>query len=69
MEAGSPKGNDAIPSGVLYAVHPDLRPVAQPKGKRLSKGYLAALADVLAVLDQQGDVREFVTVRLANGEA
>ena len=70
LDAKAPKDKiDGVPSGVVFAVHPDLRPVAAPKAKTLSKGYLSALADVLAVLDQSGDVREFVTVRLANGEA
>lgn len=66
VAVGKPQEADsAVPAGAVAHVYP--APKAA-KAKRLSKGYLAALADVLAVLDQGGDVREFVTPRLANGE-
>ena len=57
-----------LPDGVLFAAHPEMRPASAPKAKTLSKNYLAALADVLNALDNGDDVREFVTIRLANGE-
>ena len=73
LDAKAPKDKiDGVPSGVVYAVHPEMRPVAAPKTRRLSKGYLWALADVLDHMDSDeggGDVRAFVTERLANGEA
>ncbi|MFJ9317234.1 hypothetical protein ACIRN4_23810 [Pimelobacter simplex] len=69
MEAGSPEGNESIPLGVMFTIHPHLKPQPKAKAKRLSAGYLAALADVLAVLDNSGDVRTFVTEGLATGEA
>ena len=69
LDAKAPKDKiDGVPSGVVFAVHPEMRPVAAPKAKTLSKNYLAALADVLNALDNGDDVREFVTVRLANGQ-
>ena len=73
LDAKAPKDEAAgIPDGVLFSVHPDLRPATAPKARRLSKGYMSALADVLDHMDSDeggGDVRAFVTERLANGEA
>lgn len=69
LDAKAPKDRTAdLPAGVVYAVHPDLRPAAAPKARTLSKNYLAALADVLNAMDNGEDVREFVTTRLATGE-
>lgn len=57
VRAGSPADQaDGIPSGVLYAVHPELRP--QPiKVKRISQrqqAVLEALVEVQAVLSNDG---------------
>lgn len=69
LDAKAPKDQtDGLPDGVVFAVHPDLRPAPAAKARPLGKQYLAALADVLHALDAGEDVREFVTVRLASGE-
>lgn len=57
VRAGSPIDQaDGIPTGVLYAVHPDLRP--QPvKAKRINQrqqAVLDALIDVQTVLSNDG---------------
>ena len=72
LDAKAPKDKvDGVPTGAVYAVHPDLKPEPVVKARRLSAGYLSALADVLAVLDgaHGGDVRAFVVDGLATGEA
>jgi hypothetical protein len=70
LDAKAPKDQVAdLPSGVVFAVHPDLRPAPAPKVRRLSKGYQMALADVLDHMDSDeggGDVRKFCTERLAS---
>ena len=48
LDAKAPKDKiDGVPSGVVFAVHPDLRPVAAPKAKTLSKTYIAGRRDAL----------------------
>lgn len=72
LDAKAPKDKiDGVPTGAVHAVHPDLKPEPAAKARRLSTGYLAALADVLAVLDgaHGGDVRAFVVDGLSTGEA
>ncbi|WP_440709738.1 hypothetical protein [Herbiconiux sp. YIM B11900] len=51
FEVGTPKDAGSIPTGVLYAVHPDLRPAKTTTAKALTKhqeGYQAALSDIAA---------------------
>lgn len=66
VAAGRPADAANVPAGAMNHAHP--KPKAA-KAKRLSSGYLAACADILNLLDAKGDVRGFVTERLANGEA
>ena len=48
LDAKAPKDKiDGVPAGVVLAVHPDLRPVAAPKAKTLSKTYIAGRRDAL----------------------
>ena len=48
LDAKAPKDKiDGVPSGVVYAVHPEMRPVAAPKAKTLSKTYIAGRRDAL----------------------
>jgi hypothetical protein len=53
LEAGAPQGNEGIPSGVLYAVHPDLRPAGKGNGEvaRLVRDLRRAASDVLKAED------------------
>lgn len=48
VEAGSPR-DGKVPTGVLFSVHPDLRPAPKSKPARLTKheqGYQQAVAEV-----------------------
>ena len=65
VAAGKPADAANIPAGAMNHAHPQPKTAA---ARRLSKNYLAALADVLNAMDAGEDVREFVTTRLANGE-
>lgn len=51
LEAGSPQGNDGIPTGVLYAVHPDLRPAkataASNPARQIAHALRASLKEAL----------------------
>jgi hypothetical protein len=48
LDAGASKDrSDGIPDGVLFAVHPDLRPTPAAKPTRRSKAYLAGRRDAL----------------------
>ena len=38
---------DGVPSGVVYAVRPEMRPATAPKAKTLSKTYIAGRRDAL----------------------
>jgi|GEM_PF-3277931 len=63
FEAGSPKDIGAVPNGVLFAVHPDLKPAPASKVRRLTKwqqGYQEALADILAVGDDLEAVKRWI---------
>ena len=62
VAAGKPSDAPTVPAGAMNHAHPKAKAA---KARTLSKGYLAALADVLAVLDQSGDVRAFVVEGLA----
>lgn len=53
VEAGSPR-DGKVPTGVLFSVHPDLKPAPKSKPARLTKhqqGYQEALAEVAALGD------------------
>lgn len=65
LDAGANPGDESIPNGVRYAVHPDLRPTPKTKAKRLSKGYTQALRDLL----DQDDPKGWATVLLAEVDA
>lgn len=66
VAAGKPADAANVPAGAMNYAHPQPKTA---KARRLSKNYLAALADVLNAMDAGEDVREFVTTRLASGEA
>lgn len=62
VEAGSPK-DATVPTGVLYSVHPDLKPAPKPKAARLSKwqqGYQKALTDIANLGDDLGRIQQWV---------
>jgi hypothetical protein len=71
VEAGSPKDSTNIPTGVLYAVYPDLKPVPKTKAARLTKfqqGYQGALAEVAALSDL-ASIQKWVADNRAQVEA
>ncbi len=51
VEAGSPTDSATIPTGVLYAVYPDLKPVPRARLTKFQQGYQGALAEVAALSD------------------
>lgn len=55
LEVGAPADAQAdVPSGAMYAVHPDTRPAREAKPRpltRFQQGYQAALAEVAALAD------------------
>lgn len=66
LQAGAPATDTSLPSGIRFAVHPDLRPTRSSKetAAKRSKGYAQATADVMALLDQGAtlaDVRAWAT--------
>ena len=63
FEVGCPKDATTIPTGVLFAVHPDLKPL--PKSKQ---GYQQALAEV-AGLSTLASVQKWVEDNRAEVEA
>ena len=63
VEAGSPKDSQSVPTGALYAVHPDLKPAPKPKAARLSKwqqGYQEALTDIANLGDDLGQIQKWI---------
>jgi len=71
FEVGCPKDATTIPTGVLFAVHPDLKPLPKSKASRLTKfqqGYQQALAEV-AGLSTLASVQKWVEDNRAEVEA
>lgn len=65
LDAGANPGDESIPNGVRFAVHPDLRPTPKAKAKRIGKGYAQALRDLL----DQDDPKAWATQLLAEVDA
>ncbi|OAN29123.1 hypothetical protein A4X17_05985 [Plantibacter sp. H53] len=54
IEAGTPKDSPTIPTGVMHAVHPELKPAPKARAARLTKvqqGYQQALTEVAELTD------------------
>jgi len=71
VESGSKPEATNIPAGVIYSVHPDLKPAARAKAARLTKfdqGYQQALAEVAELKDLAG-VKAWVSANVVKVEA
>lgn len=71
VEAGSTKDTGEVPSGVRFAVYPDLKPAPKSRAARLTKfqqGYQQALADVEGLSDL-ASIQKWVADNRAQVEA